>query len=284
MSEPKSKLTARIALGAGALAVVGVAAWWFTRAPDQPARPAAPSTVPTPQTPAGPQTPSAPMAYDNRTPQAEVALNLPASVKDQPDLHARLYAEGVKELRAFSESEGAVEEHDEAAPGAPAFSRRIDWTTAADTSKLLSLKKVTAEFAGGAHPNTTLGALLWDKAMKKALTPQDLFRKGADFERLDKDLCEAIIAAKKARLKGDYSAPGDLWHCPKWIESAFVLAPSTTPGKAGGLIFLYPPYAIGAYAEGPYEIVVPLNVFAGALSSAYADDFAGAPKAVAARP
>ena len=57
----------------------------------------------------------------------------------------------------------------------------------------------------------------------------------------------------------------------------FVLAPSTTTGKAGGLIFLIGPYQVGPYAEGGYEIVVPQTAFRRLLAPAYADEFAGNP-------
>ena len=42
-----------------------------------------------------------------------------------------------------------------------------------------------------------------------------------------------------------------MWACPKASETAFVLTPGTTPGKAGGLTFLVGPYVIGPYSDGP---------------------------------
>ena len=49
------------------------------------------------------------------------------------------------------------------------------------------------------------------------------------------------------------------------------------PHKAAGLTFLISPYSLGSMAEGPYEVTVPLSAFKGALSPAYADEFAGQP-------
>jgi hypothetical protein len=45
------------------------------------------------------------------------------------------------------------------------------------------------------------------------------------------------------------------------------LAPSTEPGKSAGLTFHYSPYAVGAYAEGPYTVFVPWTAFAIHLSA-----------------
>jgi hypothetical protein len=68
-----------------------------------------------------------------------------------------------------------------------------------------------------------------------------------------------------------------MWSCPKAVSTPFVLAPSTTPGKAGGVIFLIGAYQIGPYSDGPYRIAVPQSVFRALLNPAYADEFAGAP-------
>ena len=43
------------------------------------------------------------------------------------------------------------------------------------------------------------------------------------------------------------------------------------------LMFLYDPYAIGPYAEGEYEVLLPLSAFQGAINPAYAPDFTGSP-------
>jgi hypothetical protein len=208
---------------------------------------------------------------------------LPPEVKSQTDLHAQLYAQGVRDLRAFAE--GAVADRTDMeleGPPPPPYGRDITWTTAAETSKLLSLRRVDYEFTGGAHPNTVLGALLWDKALKRAVSPLALFRRDADFARLDLALCDAIKQSRAVRLGANAAQDSEGWTCPKWRESAFVLTGSTVPGKAGGLTFLFSPYAVGPYAEGAYEVTVPRSVFAQALSTGYADEFAGDP--VAAKP
>jgi hypothetical protein len=101
---------------------------------------------------------------------------------------------------------------------------------------------------------------------------------------LDRALCDAINAAR-TDFVGEPStlAVGDAdaaWACPRAIETPFVLAPSTTVGRAGGLEFLIGPYIVGPYAEGAYRIVVPQAAFRGLLNQAYAGEFAGAPRQV----
>lgn len=225
----------------------------------------------------------APFSFAQKTPAAEVSLKLPDALSAEPDLHASLYSDGVKDLRAFldgaqasrAEEEGALE--GDATGSAPPYARALEWAKAGETGKLLSLKQTVYEYTGGAHPNTAYGAVIWDKAMKRPVTPASLFRRGADYAALDRALCAAIEAAKSERLGQTVSMAEGGWTCPTWRDSLFVLAASDQPGKAGGVTFLYGPYQIGPYAEGGYEVTVPQSVFRAALAPAYADEFAGRP-------
>src|SRR5690606_28469299 len=146
-----------------------------------------------------------------------------------------------------------------------------------ETGKLLSLRRQTYEYSGGAHPNAAYGSVLWDKALKRILEPAQLFRTGADLSTLDQALCEVVNAARRERSPG--AAPLSLdptgaFACPRAAQTPFVLAPSTTGGRAGGLVFLISPYIVGPWAEGGYEVVVPQSAFRGLVAPAYADEFA----------
>jgi hypothetical protein len=126
---------------------------------------------------------------------------------------------------------------------------------------------------------TVSTGVLWDKALKRQVTWADLFTKGADYAGLDRALCAAINAAKRDRDPDAQTVAlgGKDFACPRAASTPFVLAPSTVGGKAGGLVFLIGPYQVGPYAEGAYEVTVPLSAFQSLLAPAYADEFAGAP-------
>lgn len=220
---------------------------------------------------------AAPMAFESKTSYADVRLTLPDAIRPQPDLHARLYAEEVRKLRQFNE--GAQGELNEAGGDAdqPKYEKTITITAATETGKLLSLKRVDFDYAGGANPNTLTSGLLWDKALKRRLTLAQLFRSGADLAALDQTLCSAINAARRARVPNSASITldGQPFACPRVSDTAFVLTPGDEPGKAAGLTFLIGPYQVGSRAEGAYEIAVPLTAFRGLLATAYADEFGG---------
>lgn len=220
---------------------------------------------------------AAPMTFESKTRYADVRLTLPDAIRSQTDLHARLYAEEVRRLRQFTE--GAQGELTEAGADAdrPKYQKTITVIAAAETGKLLSLKRTDFDYSGGAHPNTLMDGLLWDKALKRRVGVNDLFGKGANLTALDQALCSAINAAKRARVPGGpgVNLGGKDFSCPRAVDTPFVLTPGDTPGKAAGLTFLIGPYQVGPYVEGGYEIAIPAAVFRPLLAVAYSSEFGG---------
>ncbi|RZJ05398.1 MAG: DUF3298 domain-containing protein [Brevundimonas sp.] len=245
------------------------------REPDAPA-PAAPGAAAL----VTPADAAAPMEFTSKTPWADVRLTLPAGIRLQTDLHARLYAEEVRRLRQFTE--GAQGELTEAGADTdrPKYEKTITISVAAETGKLFSLKRVDFDYSGGAHPNTLTDGLLWDKALKRRVALADLFGKGTDLTVLDQALCTAINAAKRARVPDGavvtLGGGGDkTFSCPRAADTPFVLTAGDTPGKAAGLTFLIGPYQVGPYVEGGYEIAIPATVFRSLLAVAYSSEFGG---------
>ena len=272
-----------------AVAVTALSACNREREPAAPT-PAAPGTAAV----VTPADAAAPMGYESKTPWADVSLTLPAAIRPQTDLHARLYAEEVRRLRQFVE--GAQGELTEAGADTdrPKYEKSVTFSAAAETAKLFSLKRVDFDYSGGAHPNTLAEGLLWDKALKRRIGLADLFGKGADLGVLDQALCSAINTAKRARVPDGASVTlgGKEFSCPRAIDTPFVLTAGDTPGKAAGLTFLVGPYQVGPYVEGAYEIAIPAAVFRSLLAVAYSGEFGGrlpktgdvTPIAAAARP
>ncbi|HTI67820.1 MAG TPA: DUF3298 and DUF4163 domain-containing protein [Caulobacteraceae bacterium] len=230
-----------------------------------------------PAAPAAPAAPLPPLTWRNATADAEVSLSLPPAVGRIPALYARLFAGGRNDLQAFAEgAKGELEERRANGETVRPYGRSLDYAVSAETPRLLSLVLNELESTGGAHPNTTLSATVWDKQAGRMLKGPDLFAPGADMAAADKALCDAVHAAKLARVK-DPALTGELTSCPRLRAAALAVAPSTVPGKAGGVIALFSPYALGAYAEGAYRIVLPQAAVRGVLAPAYAAEFAGMP-------
>nr|WP_314433250.1 DUF3298 domain-containing protein [uncultured Brevundimonas sp.] len=240
-------------------------------------KPAAPPATPD-KAPATAAANTTPTAYDSKNQYAKVKLALPAGVTDKPELQGPLYADAVRELNQFSE--GAQADLSEAGAGPNPYEKSITYSQGGESAKLFSLARTNFEYTGGAHPNQTYASVIWDKGLKKRIGVNDLFRPGADLSILDKALCDAANAAKQARSPGSerVSVGGKgMWSCPKASATPFVLTPGSTPGKIGGITFLFDSYQIGPHSDGDYWLAVPQAAFRSLLAPAYADEFAGAP-------
>jgi uncharacterized protein DUF3298 len=220
--------------------------------------------------------PAAPWTFAQKTADASVKLTLDRSLGRWPALHRQLYDLEVPGLKEFAASaKGQLDDlRKEGLPARP-YANEITWAVHAATPRLVSVRQTFFEDTGGAHPNHGSGALLWDPAARRPVPPAALFT-AADGAAVQAALCEGILAAKQA--KGvDKDWDRGMWPCPDWRETDFLLAPSSVPGKFGGLVFLFGPYDIGPYAEGDYEVTLPWSVFTGVLAPAYAGEFAGTP-------
>ena len=124
---------------------------------------------------------------------------------------------------------------------------------------------------GGAHPNTDTNTIIWDNTTKKRISIRPFFKETADNGPTMKAIFEAVVASLRVEKKGNdaYTTDKDIksYLQPTLLKiGAVTFAPSTEAGKSSGLIFDYPPYAVGAYAEGAYDAFVPWDVLKPYLS------------------
>jgi len=143
----------------------------------------------------------------------------------------------------------------------------------------------------GAHPNSDVDTILWDKAANKRISIRPFFTETAANGPTMKAMVQAVITSLKAeKKKRDASETAtDEWF--KGLEpnllkiGAVTLAPSTEAGKSSGLTFHYPPYAVGPYAEGEYVAFVPWETLKAYLTAEGSRIFGGArPKGDADEP
>jgi hypothetical protein len=239
-----------------------------------------------------------PLMWKKTTPYADLSLTLPKQVQHVPVLNNRLHRGEIKALEAFAAQ--AADPKDGLRSEPPEFRQHGRWTmevtysAGVETPRLISLIRRDFQDAHGAHPNHSIGGVVFDKATNTNLHALDLLKAGADVRPLDKALCEAARAAKRKRNDHWVEKEDSNFNCPTWkgvvdkngklLEGTgpaqITLAASDKPGRAAGLIFLYSPYDLGAYAEGEYEILIPASVFQNALKREYAAEFAGKPRLI----
>lgn len=152
------------------------------------------------------------------------------------------------------------------------------YTTAGQSDALLSLELAHSEYTGGAHPNHGTGSILWDRKADGEIKVADLFGAPANRDRLlTQGWCDALNA-ERVKRRGEPLAADDMFsECPKLDDIAIIPADSDGNGRFDRLRLVASPYVAGPYAEGEYEIVLPVTVsIVAAIREAYRPSFEAA--------
>ena len=178
---------------------------------------------------------------------------------------------------------GQAEEGREAAEdsGFPynAYSYSQEWKVVADIPGYLSLASSVTTYLGGAHGNYATRTLVWDRAAGRALEPRDLFTSPEVLESaLGERFCEQLNR-QRAKKRGEAVRAGSdnpFDACPKFADLAIL--PGSRRGRAFDRIGLIAdPYIAGPWAEGKYEITLPVTAAViEAVRPEYAEAFAAA--------
>lgn len=137
-----------------------------------------------------------------------------------------------------------------------------DWSVIADTPRFLVLQGSNYVYSGGAHGNTNFEALVWDRSAKKAFDPKNMFRSKAALQAaLGASWCAGLKAERAERLGEEASAimdEDDIFPCPP-IADLVVLPASTDGQRFDRIELIAAPYVAGSYAEGVYEVTLPVT-------------------------
>ncbi len=199
-----------------------------------------------------------------KTRAIEASVFLDAGIKADPQLAADCLAEGKKWLdkNAGDAAKELKQDPQFLRDGAWAFERKYAVRSVV-ADRYVSVIRSDYMDTHGAHPNSDMNTVLWDKSEAKRISIRSFFNETADNGPTMTAMRKAVIAALKVEKKkqDSESTATDEWLNnvePKLTKiGAVALAPSTEPGKSSGLIFYFPPYAVGPYAEGQYAAFVP---------------------------
>lgn len=141
------------------------------------------------------------------------------------------------------------------------YDRNIAWQLVAEVPGWLSLSASKGSYSGGAHPNHWFDAMLWDKAAGRRRTAADLFRsKAALSQAIREDFCREIDR-QRAEKRGEpvVRSPDNLFsECIDPLENAVILG-SSNRQRFDRIGVLVAPYQAGPYAEGDFEVTLPVT-------------------------
>lgn len=197
-----------------------------------------------------------------QNPRYSFAYAYPAAAAGIPALKAQMDNEMAKaraELASIAkEGESAAKAEDfEFNP----FDQSTKWTVVTDLPGWLSLKRDYYEFTGGAHGNYGTGALLWDKAAGQARDVMTLFVSKAAFDAaLRPAFCNALDKQRAERRGAPVDrTSGDSFDDCLAPSDVTVLLGSSNKQQFNRIGLIADPYAAGPYAEGSYEVTLPVT-------------------------
>lgn len=206
----------------------------------------------------------APLARKTReeTDAFQFEYNYPAEAAAIPSLVAELEADLAKRRRELVSAarEGRIAAKENGFDFNP-YSHAVNWTVVTDLPGWLSLTAAASEFTGGAHPNHWSQALLWDKGADQSRVATDLFTsRGALAKAIRDPFCKALNRERAKRRGEPVSADSDdpFDQCIDPTASTIILG-SSNQQQFDRIGILIAPYEAGPYAEGDYEITLPVT-------------------------
>lgn len=250
--------------------------------PEQPAAPengvtaGAPASTTTPEPAPSPSSAAKPSKTAVKNDNYSFEFAYPAQAAAIPALaqwfeghRAALIAELDKDTAAFRKE--AADGDFEFRP----YESTHEWQVVTDTPRFLSLSAETWVYTGGAHGSPGYDAIVWDKAAGQRLKPTDVFTSTDAIQRaIGAPFCAAIDKEREKRRGAPVVRSDDSFDaCPKVADATLILG-STDRQTIDRIGLLVGPYVAGPYAEGTFEVTLPVtDALLAAVKPAYRDAF-----------
>lgn len=218
----------------------------------------APAAPPAPPVP-GSRAPARAVTEETDTYVFEYAY--PAAAAAIPQLAAWLEKD-LAAKKAELAADAAAGRRDAQGGGYPfhPYTNSTSWSVVTDLPGWLSLSADLGFFTGGAHPNYVFDSLLWDRAAGVRREPVDLFTSRAALSAaIGRDFC-AALDRQRAEKRGEPVVRSS----EMFSDCIDPAAQTVILGSAGREGFdrigiLIAPYEAGPYAEGSYEVTLPVT-------------------------
>ena len=218
------------------------------------------------------------------TPALSFLAEFPEGAQDEPAYRRRM--EDMHDYRNRLRKDADAARRDQLQIDAEfrPWSYDLSFSTTARAGSLISILGQELSDTGGAHPNLDYRGYIANAETGDILELSNLFTlRKQEMPALVIAMCEALKVEKIARI-GEATIHGEPIVCrsveteSRLVHVQFVLAPSTIEDRFGGVTAWFPPYTVGAFAEGPYSVTIPQGVFAPDLKPTYRNLFEGEPR------
>lgn len=207
-----------------------------------------------------------PVEFEDNSEQGEALrefkFSWPRQVSAEPELAALFEKERDAQLAEQKQNwqQNLEEFPGDECPPCKRMSYAREWKVVANLDRFLSLSADHYEYTGGAHGNYWFYGQIWDREAKAALDARDFFESPeALWTALEAPYCDGLNVERQKRF-GDEAEVGTGygWGCPGLEELTLLLGSSNgeTFDRVG---LLAAPYVAGSYAEGAYEVTLPIT-------------------------
>lgn len=223
-----------------------------------------------------PAPPGKPFETSEKTDLLEFSYAYPAAAAAVPALVDKF----ARELAQSRADATAMAKEDSKAAKEAGFPFRVHsletrWAVSADTPRFLALYSTSYVYTGGAHGMTGYDAVLWDKARQRETSMSALMTAPAAFHSAIRDRFCATLDEQRAEKRGaPVKRSDDMFNdCIDPMKETLV--PTSKDGKlVDGIMVIVGPYSAGPYAEGSYEVPLPVDkAMRDAIKTEYQDAF-----------
>ena len=140
------------------------------------------------------------------------------------------------------------------------YDTQKSYETAGESERLLSLELSVYSFTGGAHGSSGSGSLIWDRLLKREVSIQDLLQPGASWTGAIRQPFCVLLNREREKRREEPVKPDDMFgNCPEYKEVTVIPAETDKNGRFDHLTVIADQYVAGPYAEGNYEISLPVT-------------------------
>lgn len=222
---------------------------------------AAPLVPPTPAPTSTPATAPDPVARVEKSDLLDYTYKYPAEAAAIPALKT-LLDRRADEAKARALADAREDQQATTKIGSPFHAHYYEaaWLLAADTPRFLSLVGSIGAYTGGAHGMVVYTPLLWDKQAGKQIAVADLFTSHAAVEAaIRSDFCDSLDQQRATKRGAPVKRSDQPFEdCIDPMKEALVPTAGAT-GAIDGFTVYVAPYDAGPYAEGDYQIAVPVS-------------------------
>lgn len=198
-----------------------------------------------------------------KTADYDFAYRWPAEVEAIPALRARMAAEQSELRRSLALEASQGRKWASTRPGLRFVPYRFsaEWKVVTNLPGWLSLSQTVSTYEGGAHPNSGFDSLVWDRTAGVARKPLDLFVSAKAFDSaIRRPFCDALDRERAVRRGAPVNRAGgtDFDSCITPSDQTVILG-SSDRKRFNRIGLLVGPYAAGPYAEGSYDITLPVT-------------------------